>query len=154
MLNGVNQDESISVLLFNVLVRVGLASNDNTTFSLLDLGRHDVLEHDASFSRQDAQFGDPNPFNEAAWNETLQYWTEDTININTSATAHIARIRTSNATNPNFGLSGLAKGFLSGESIAFIMVFGDVETGVVPKDSVTYWFGESRHFLSGPEAPS
>lgn len=146
MLNGTNQDSSISVSLFNALVLAGL-TNDNSTFSLDDLGAHNVLEHDASFSRQDGDSANPNTFNDAAWNETLQYWTEDTISINTSATAHIARIRTANATNPNFGLSYVAKGFLSGESVAFIMVFGDVETGVAPRDSVTYWFGE---FLTSP----
>lgn len=50
MLQGVNQDDSISVGLFNVLVELGLTSDNttNSTFSLLDLGRHDVLEHDAS----------------------------------------------------------------------------------------------------------
>lgn len=51
MLAGTNQDESISGLLFSILVELGLASDNTTdaTFSLLDLGRHDVLEHDASF---------------------------------------------------------------------------------------------------------
>lgn len=51
MLAGVNQDESISGGLFNILVQLGLSSNNtlNSTFSLLDLGNHNVLEHDASF---------------------------------------------------------------------------------------------------------
>lgn len=97
----------------------------------------------AIYSRQDAYFGDPNPFNQAAWDETLEYWQDDYINITTSAAAHASRIRTSNATNPDFGLSSVAKGFLSGESIAFIMVFGNVDTGVVDAQSVKYWFGES-----------
>lgn len=50
MLQGVNQDDSISVMLFNILVELGLTSDNttNSTFSLFDLGRHDVLEHDAS----------------------------------------------------------------------------------------------------------
>lgn len=50
MLAGVNQDESISLGLFNILVREGLTSGNTTdsTFSLEGLGRHNVLEHDAS----------------------------------------------------------------------------------------------------------
>lgn len=103
------------------------------------------------YSRQDAYLGDPVPFNQAAWDETLQYWQDDTINVTTAAVAHAARIRTSIATNPDFGLSSTAQGFLSGESIAFILVFGNVDTGVVDAQSVKYWFGEywllprSRH---------
>lgn len=100
-------------------------------------------------SRQDGYFGSPIPFNQAAWNETIQYWQDEYININTSAAARAARIRTSNATNPDFGLSSLAKGFSSGESIAPIMVFGNVTSGVVDAQTVKYWFGECCNVPSG-----
>lgn len=93
-------------------------------------------------SRQDAFFGDPNPFNQTIFDETLTQWTEDTINVNTSAKGRAARIRTSNATNPQFGLSRLAQAFTTGESVAFIMVFGDVQTGVAPKAPVQFFFGK------------
>lgn len=47
MRQGMNQDESLSVLLFRAAVQTNPAK-DNTTFSLPDLGRHNILEHDAS----------------------------------------------------------------------------------------------------------
>lgn len=47
MRQGVNQDESISVLLFRAAAQTNPAK-DNVTFSLPDLGRHNILEHDAS----------------------------------------------------------------------------------------------------------
>lgn len=93
-------------------------------------------------SRQDAFFGDPNPFNQTIFDETLAQWTEDTISVNTSAKGRAARIRTSNATNPEFSLSRLAQAFTTGESVAFIMVFGDVQTGVAPKAPVQFFFGK------------
>lgn len=93
-------------------------------------------------SRQDAFFGDPNLFNQTIFDETHTQWTEDTITVNTSAKGRAVRIRTSNATNPEFGLSRLAQAFTAGESVAFIMVFGDVQTGVAPKAPVQFFFGE------------
>lgn len=84
------------------------------------------------------------------FDETLAQWTEDTINVNTSAKGRAARIRTSNATNPEFGLSRLAQAFTTGESVAFIMVFGDVQTGVAPKAPVQFFFGM---FPAGDAAP-
>lgn len=47
MRQGMNQDESLSVLLFRAAVQTN-PTKDNTTFSLPDLGRHNILEHDAS----------------------------------------------------------------------------------------------------------
>lgn len=156
MRQGMNQDESLSVLLFRAAVQTN-PTKDNATFSLPDLGRHNILEHDASLrcvsistqtesvltqnSRQDAFFGDPNPFNQTIFDETLAQWTEDTISVNASAKGRAARIRTSNATNPEFSLSRLAQAFTTGESVAFIMVFGDLQTGVAPKAPVQFFFG-------------
>lgn len=50
MRQGMNQDESLSVLLFRAAVQTNPAK-DNATFSLPDLGRHNILEHDASLRR-------------------------------------------------------------------------------------------------------
>lgn len=47
MMVGVSQDRSISVGLFAAAVRTN-PSGDNASFSLPDLGRHNILEHDAS----------------------------------------------------------------------------------------------------------
>lgn len=47
MRQGVSQDETISVPLFGLAATTN-PSGDYTTFSLPDLGRHNILEHDAS----------------------------------------------------------------------------------------------------------
>lgn len=47
MKQGVNQDQSISAGLFIAATRTN-PSGDNASFSLPDLGRHNILEHDAS----------------------------------------------------------------------------------------------------------
>lgn len=47
MRQGMNQDESISFVLFAQAVRSN-PSGDNSSFSLTDLGRHNILEHDCS----------------------------------------------------------------------------------------------------------
>ncbi|KAK7707664.1 hypothetical protein SLS64_007184 [Diaporthe eres] len=104
-------------------------------------------------NRQDAFFGDPIPFNQTIFDETLAQWTEDTISVNTSAKGRAARIRTSNATNPEFSLSRLAQAFTTGESVAFIMVFGDVQTGVAPKAPVQFFFGKSQPAILHPSIP-
>lgn len=96
-------------------------------------------------SRIDAYFGSPIPFNQTVFDRTLAQWTEDTINITTSAAGRAVQVRNSEATNPEFSLSQLAQGFTTGESIAFILVFGDLVTGVTPKSDVVYWFGKSFH---------
>lgn len=89
----------------------------------------------------DAYFGNQLIFNQTVFQRTLEEWKDDVITVNSSAAARARAIRNSNATNPEFGLSNLAKGFSTGESIAFILVFGNVTTGVVETSPVVYWFG-------------
>ena len=64
MRQGMNHDESLSVLLLRAAVQTN-PSKDNATFSLPDL------------SRQDAFSGDPNPVKQTVFDETLAQWTED-----------------------------------------------------------------------------
>ncbi|KAJ7165986.1 Chloroperoxidase [Mycena filopes] len=150
---GVNQDETISVPLFQVALVSNPVGSPNITIDLDVLGTHNVVEHDASLSRVDAFFGNQNVFNWTVFQRTLAYWTEDVITLDTAAAARAAAIRNSNATNPEFGLSHRAKGFTSGESIAPVLVFGDVTTGVVNTASVVYWF-EHERFPPGYAPPA
>lgn len=99
-------------------------------------------------SREDAYFGNQLPFNWTVFQRTLDEWKDDVISINSSAAARARAIRNSNATNPEFGLSSLAKGFSTGESIAFILVFGNVTTGIVETFPVVYWFGALKPLSS------
>lgn len=45
---GVNQDEAISIPLFNAAVITNPAGQDSTSFNLDTLGTHNIVEHDAS----------------------------------------------------------------------------------------------------------
>ncbi|PSR80274.1 Chloroperoxidase [Coniella lustricola] len=148
---GVSQDETISIPLFEVAVTTNPAGQANTSFNLDTLGTHNIVEHDASLSRVDAYFGNQLVFNWTAFQRTLEEWQDDVITVNSSAAARARAIRHSNATNPEFGLSDLAKGFSTGESIAFILVFGNVTTGIVETSPVVYWFGT---FLSSFASPT
>lgn len=51
-------------------------TGNSSTFHLSDLKQHtpQVVEHDASMSRQDSYFGSAEPFNAAQWKRTLFSW--------------------------------------------------------------------------------
>lgn len=59
-----------------------------------------------------------------------------------AATARLARVNTSNATNPTFALSQLGEEFGFGETAAYIIVFGDRVSGTAPRSFVEFLFGK------------
>lgn len=93
-------------------------------------------------SRQDAYFGPADVFNEAVFNQTKSYWTGDTITIQMASNARVARLMTSNLTNPEYSLSDLGSAFSIGESAAYVAILGDKKSGTVPKTWVEYLFGK------------
>ncbi|KAI1474346.1 hypothetical protein K445DRAFT_323386 [Daldinia sp. EC12] len=115
-----------------------------TTFDLDHLSRHNVLEHDGSLSRQDAHFGPPDVFNEAVFNQTVSYWTGDVVTMQMAANARLARLMTSNLTNPEYSLSDLGSGFSIGESVVYLLVLGNKDTAEAPKNYLEYWFRNER----------
>lgn len=94
-------------------------------------------------SRADYYFThDPYTFNASVFAETRSYWPDPTINIAQAAAARLARVKTSNATNPTFSLSDLGSGFSIGETAAYIAILGDTVEGTVKRELVEYLFGE------------
>lgn len=93
-------------------------------------------------SRQDAYFGSPVKFNATIFAETQSYWHGPVINTTMAAKARVARIRTSNATNPEFGLSQTGVTFSLGEAAAYLMFLGERVNLTAPKNVVEYLFGE------------
>ncbi|KAI1206994.1 Cloroperoxidase [Annulohypoxylon truncatum] len=138
-----NIDSALSVELFNFAVTTNPTPN-STYFDLNDLSRHNILEHDGSLSRQDAYFGPPDVFNEAVFNQTKSYWTGDTITVQMASNARVARLMTSNLTNPEYSLSDLGSAFSIGESGAYVAILGDKVSGTVPKAWVEYLFENER----------
>ncbi|KAI0017561.1 Cloroperoxidase [Xylariomycetidae sp. FL0641] len=100
-------------------------SPNATTFSLLNLQAHDVLEHDASLSRADWNLGSNYLFNETVYAETRSYWTTPNITLQQAADAQAARLNTSQATNPAFSMSNLGANFALGESAGYMLVFSN-----------------------------
>ncbi|RYP65438.1 hypothetical protein DL771_008310 [Monosporascus sp. 5C6A] len=138
-----NIDSELAQFLFEAAVTTNPTPNA-TTYSLSDLVRHNILEHDASLSRVDYYFGNPQPFNQTVFDQTRSYWTDPIINVQQAANALWARMETSNATNPNFTLSELGESFSYGESAGYIIVLGNKTTGTVPRDWVEYLFENER----------
>ncbi|RAL12605.1 peroxidase family protein [Aspergillus homomorphus CBS 101889] len=115
-----------------------------TTFSLNHLSRHNILEHDASLSRQDFYFGNNHDFDQAVFDETRSYWIFPIIDIKAAATARQARINTSKANNPTHTLSSLAQAVSLAESSAYIIVFGNKWAGTVRRSLIEYFFENER----------
>lgn len=127
-------------LLHKAAVRTNPNGNVTNSFNLDHLARHNILEHDASLSRQDAAFGDNIAFNGGVFNETRANW-QDTIDIQQAAKARLARVNTSNMTNPAFGFTKIGEQFSVGESAAYLIVLGNKTTRTANRTVVEYLFG-------------
>ncbi|KAK7987336.1 FAD dependent oxidoreductase [Apiospora arundinis] len=134
--------------LAGYLFDFGLLTNpepDPTTFTLQHLGNHNILEHDASFSRKDSYFGqDPSIFDAATFAETRSYWHGPIIDINTMARARMERLKTSVRENPDYSMSKIGTRISLDGSVAILLMFGDGETLQAPKEYVTYFFENER----------
>lgn len=128
-------------LLHKAAVRTNPTGNVTNSFNLDHLARHNILEHDASLSRQDAAFGDNIAFNETVFNETRSNW-QDTIDVQQAAKARLARVNTSNMTNPSFGFTKIGEQFSVGESAAYLIVLGNKTTRTANRTVVEYLFGK------------
>ncbi|KAI1488734.1 Chloroperoxidase [Biscogniauxia mediterranea] len=143
-LSVLNMDSELATLLHEQAITTNPTPNA-TTFSLDNLGRHNILEHDGSFSRPDFYFGDVYLFNETIFNETKAYWTGDMVDVQMAANARLARMRTSRETNPTYSLSELGSIFSAGEAAAYLLVLGDNTTAAVaPKARIEYLFEKER----------
>ncbi|KAK8108241.1 Cloroperoxidase [Apiospora kogelbergensis] len=123
-----------------------------TSFDLNHLTTHNILEHDGSLSRMDSRFGPADVFDEATWNETMQYFTGSTIDLAKASRARTARVVASASTNPDFTLPQVGANFIYGESAAFQFVFGEWDLNATdpknmvhtPTDLVEYFFRNER----------
>ncbi|KAI0122365.1 Cloroperoxidase [Daldinia grandis] len=143
MSSALNFNESLAALMFQMAIVVN--PEPNATFFTLDqLNRHNVLEHDGSLSRSDAFFGNNHIFNESIFNETKVYWTGEILDANMLANGKIARQLSSKAFNPNYTFTSTAESFSLGEVSAPIIAFGDLEAATVNRTLVEYFFENER----------
>ncbi|KAM7220425.1 Chloroperoxidase [Rhypophila decipiens] len=132
-------NKTLGAFLFDFGVTTNPKPNA-TSFSLNDLGNHNVLEHDASLSRSDAYYGSTIAFNQSIFDETKSHWTAETVDLRMSANARTARIKTSKATNPEYSMSNLGDSFSLGESAAYVVVIGDKKTATVSRSWLEFFF--------------
>ncbi|RYP78085.1 hypothetical protein DL771_000778 [Monosporascus sp. 5C6A] len=66
---GLNFDEELSRFMHQFALTTDPTPNAST-YSLDHLGRHDILEHDASLSHTNTYFDDPSVFNQIVFDET------------------------------------------------------------------------------------
>lgn len=142
--SALNIPPQFGAFLHQAAVRTNPDGNATNTFNLDHLGRHDILEHDASLSRQDTFFGNNLVFNQTIFNQTRSHW-QETIDVPQAAAARLARVQTSNATNPSFGFTKVGQAFSLGESAAYIIVLGNTTSRTVERSRVEYLFGECDH---------
>ncbi|KAK3179855.1 hypothetical protein K4F52_008773 [Lecanicillium sp. MT-2017a] len=138
-----NFDDGLASLMFDQAIIANPEPNA-TYFSLNDLSRHNVLEHDASLSRMDDYFGNSHVFNQSVFDETTRYWTSSVLDANMLANSKLARQISSKAFNPEYTFTPTNEVFSLGELAAPIIAFGDLNAGTVPRDLVEYFFVNER----------
>ncbi|KAJ7901661.1 Peroxidase, family 2-domain-containing protein [Mycena leptocephala] len=106
----------------------------STTLNLDDLRLHNLIEHDASLSRQDFAVGDNLHFNETIF----------TTLANSNPGVMHARLADSLANTPNVTNSPKSLGIRGIESAFYLSAMGDPVTGVAPKKFVKIFFREER----------
>lgn len=140
---GLNFDATLAGIMWDQAVIANPTPNA-TFFTLEQLNVHNVLEHDASLSRQDAAFGNNHVFNETVFNTSRAYWTADVLTAEMIANSKLFRQIESRATNPNYRFTSTTEAFSLGEMAAPIIVFGNTDEFTVPKNLVEYFFLNER----------
>ncbi|KAF4472266.1 Cloroperoxidase [Fusarium albosuccineum] len=163
---GLNFEESTGKFIF----KNGLVANPtpNATFFTLDqLNKHNLLEHDASLrfvsslyyakdpnvtlcvnqggSRLDAYHGNNHIFNQEIFDQTKAWWTDDIVDMTMLANSKLFRQLASRATNPNYTFTtAKTEPFSLGEVSGLIVAFGNIDNGTVRKDFMEYFFENER----------
>ncbi|KAF2156341.1 Cloroperoxidase [Myriangium duriaei CBS 260.36] len=145
MKDGLNLENDFADIMFDP----GLLTSpkpDSFSFDLDNLNRHNLLEHDGSLSRADAYWNIDQTFNTTVYNESLSYLGRngDTIDCAAAAAARMARMATSQATNPTFFVNASAATISFGETGAYILALGDKVAGTVPLARVRMMFEQEK----------
>lgn len=138
---------------------VALTASSNLlhlTFNLDDLKSHNFpIEHDGSLSRTDKFFGNVLPFNQTKWSQVLDVFGEaETISLELGGKAHLRRIQTERAENPQFVYTPRELVLANGETAVYLSVLGDPVAGNAPAEFVKIFFGISRMLSRGLLLPN
>ncbi|KAJ7758757.1 Cloroperoxidase [Mycena metata] len=141
----VNWDVILIAAKFGLLTGDDLLSG--TQMTLAALSSHNILEHDASISRND--FGDGSGdnvhFNETTFSTLANSNPgKDTYDPTSAGLVQKQRLADSVANNPLLVNTKKEFTLRSGESGLYLSVFGDPTTGIAPKKFVNIFFREER----------
>lgn len=156
--NGLNFDAELAGIMWEQAIIANPVAN-SSFFTLDHLNRHNVLEHDASISRTDAYFGNNHVFNQTVFDTSRKYWTTEMMGPQALANSKLFRQIESRSTNPEYVFTTHTEPFSLGEMAAPFIVFGDMETELVNRTLVTYFFGtiipsKAHHKFTTSEANS
>ncbi|CAD6456256.1 eaee59cb-a35b-40f6-8080-2870591d6caa [Sclerotinia trifoliorum] len=142
--HGLNFNKSLSSIMFQQGVFSSPAYPNTTFFTLDDLNRHNILEHDASISRSDAYFGNNHVFNQTIFDTTKKYWPSETLTAQHLVNGKIFRQVVSRTTNPNYTFTSKTQSFSIGEIAAPIIAFGDKNALTANRTLVENWIESER----------
>jgi hypothetical protein len=140
--NSVNIEPASTAPIAQIAVSTSSTGNPNT-FNLNDLGKHHVIEHDGSLSRNDIYFGDNLSFNQKIWAQTLAFFTSNQITVETASKARLARLAAAKKANPQFNLTASDAGNSVVETALYLTVYGN-GTGPATTKFVDVLFQEER----------
>ncbi len=112
-----------------------------------------VIEHDGSLSRNDIYLGDNNKFSPAIWAQTLKFFTQDYISIETASTARVTRLAVAAAANRQFNLTASDAGNSVVETALYLTVFGN-GTGPAKTKFVDVLFRKCRFIIAYSSSPT
>ncbi|KAG9959310.1 Cloroperoxidase, partial [Aureobasidium melanogenum] len=138
-----NFDAALASLMWEQAIIANPEPNA-TYFTLQQLNRHNVLEHDASLSRMDAYYGNNHIFDPEVFATTTRYWTNETLTAEMLANSKLARMIESRAFNPTYSFTETNEQFSLGEVAAPVIAFGDVAAVTVDRELVVYFFEHER----------
>ncbi|PNS18389.1 glutathione synthetase [Sphaceloma murrayae] len=143
MKTALNMDPALATALW----KTGITTNPEPNaqaFTLKQLRQHNLIEHDASISRQDAFFGNNWEFNQTIFDSTRQFWTNETLDRFQLANGKIFRGLQSKAFNPTYFFTPTYEKFSLIEMAAPVTAFGDVQAVTVNRTLVEYFFENER----------
>ncbi|KAL4913340.1 Chloroperoxidase [Aspergillus aurantiobrunneus] len=143
LMKALNFDPALAHSMFDNAQPV-LEAEGTSEFDLDQLSTHNILEHDASLSRQDAHFGDNARFNPNVFAQTTSFWTAATVTAKMLANSKVARQVHSKAFNPNYAYPAKVETAGCNEAAFPIVAFGDLHEGTVEREFVTYFFENER----------
>lgn len=148
--DAITSSVNLASSIANVFATVALtapATPHSTTFSLSDLDKHGLIEHDVSLTRQDFALGDNHSFNTAIWAAVLEsYGDAEETSFELVSKARYERMvaakKVHEVAGKNFGY-GIKEFVLSyGESALFLGLLGSPKAGKIPVEYLRVLFGQ------------